>query len=352
MTKENLVLKGTFFAAIVLVAIPTMADILDMPIPKIGELHRIGHEIVVYTTVVAAAVGGAVVRYLAKKNWRVGDKWNPPLKRLTDTDDVETVTVAVKTVWADEPVVPMIPLFVVKELTQKVEAVLPELTMAFRKKYEQSTGMLLPGWEVDFILSILERDDKLLSLCDGIPIECLAAELQEKVRQDMESRLAAAFPYILNSFSVTYAKFKKKWFMMESIKRKVSCTWRLFKRKSRFPWLEERRERRRIKKALETLCDKSLDFIMESDPELIKRCVGVERSALMRALCKNIGELHVLHPIGIQDGHEGIVLDRLSLDSLRQNAVEEVDGINRYHQDEVCRNECCERNPVIPDSAT
>ena len=285
-------MKALLFGIVAFAALAVRADV----VPDFGEmfnpaLHRIGYEIIVCTA--ASVLGTALLRRLAKKNWRENGEWKRPSDLNKDA---------------------------IEDIARKMDEIRLTFRRAVREAYDHTEGLLDDGWQQDMAIAALESDVELSCQCKGIPIECLASEAREEVRRDIQSRFASVFFDVHRVFKVAYAKVYWKWLIMDKmlhrLRRIVASI--LLRRRNRFPWWEERARSRRCADGWNALCGKLLHSVVESDPELKRRCSGVELEDLLRTLCLTVPEKY--HGVYTAVGKKGgIVLHGFSSEALQRH---------------------------------
>ena len=274
-------MKPILFAFFALVACLAYADLL---LPYNPSLHRIGYEVFVY--VAGVVMGGALVRYLAKKNWRMSKEW----KRYSEIEDIEAV-----------------------EIEKMVLAIRPAFRSAVRMAYDKVDGLLKAGWKYDLVLAALETDEELMSCCKGIPIECLMSEAAEEVKSECETRLASVLPDFKTAFDAVYDDTAAEWLQKDAVEKKKANAEQL--RRMHFynsfwgkvrqlvsPEYRCRVATERILKSMppnagmtryraecwKDLCGSLVELILKRDEDLRNRCQGVKKKALVESVVKGI----------------------------------------------------------------
>ena len=308
--KQTRTMKLILLAFLVLAASYAYADLLPIYNPA---LHRIGYEVFVY--VAGAVMGSALVRYLAKKDWRIGERW----KDYSDMKEADAV-----------------------EIERKIREVRPLLTVAVRAVYDKVDGLLEGGWKHDMVLAALETDDDLMSRCKGIPIECLMNEAEKAVKEELDARLANVLPDFKRTFDTAYEIASVEWLQADAAAlRKINNMWHSFWGKIRYRLSSEYRRkteiafrewggsprieymwRRTCAWRWSGLCISLVDSILESYDDLKLRCRGVDKNALIRSVNKKCPQNYdgAYYTKGYEIEDEG-------------NLSEEVESLTIIHKD-------------------
>lgn len=271
--KHSCLIKLTFASFAALAAGLAYADVVMEPCPAI--LHRIGYEVFVYVS--GAVAGSALVRYIARKNWRINNN-----KQWKDEYELREHEAA--------------------EIAEKIHKLRQSLHAAVRKVYDKIDGFLEQGWECDLVLSALEGDEALMERCKGIPIECLIAEAEKAVKDEIESRMAAVLPDFRRTFDAAYEVKMREWLKADSkmmsyvkfrnsllnrIRRLCSSSYRhkvdiisakYFKNLS---WAKSNP----VPLQWHILCFSLAEALLERTEGLKPRCRGVERHRIIEAVC-------------------------------------------------------------------